>query len=240
MNFDYKTIVIAGLFAFMAFYVTKCNSDRQTEELRAELHKNELKMDTLKKISDTQYEKLVADTVTKRDMFNILKAMEMDIKNPKIITRIEYKQKDVEKTMDNLDVKDGSVHIEDYYPNKEKQTLKYTGDVDLKTKKGIGKFQFQSQKLDLVISETEKGLWKATLKTDSEFVQLGNVDVQTLPVTTEVKKNWKYFGGAKYNTTSDKTTRSYEILGGFRYKRLNVLGSVNTNSQIGIGMMLDF
>ena len=156
MNLDFKTIVIAGLFAFMAFYVTKCNSDKQTEELRAELHKNEIKMDTLKKISDTQYEKLVADTVTKRDMINILKAMEMNIKNPKIITRIEYKQKDVEKTMDHVNIQNDSVHIEDYYPSKEKQTLKYTGDISLVSKKGKGKFQFQPQKLDLVVSEIKE------------------------------------------------------------------------------------
>jgi hypothetical protein len=240
MNFDYKTIVIACLFAFMAFYVTKCNSDKQTEELRAELHKNEIKMDTLKKISDTQYEKLVADTVTKRDMINILKAMEMDIKNPKIITRIEYKQKDVEKAMDNVTVQNDSVHIEDYYPSKEKQTLKYTGDISLVSKKGKGKFQFQPQKLDLVVSETDKGIWKATLKTDNEFVEVNSLDVQTLPVAGQKIKNWKYFGGAKYNTTSDKTTRSYEILGGFRYKKLNVIGSVNTNSQLGVGLMFDF
>lgn len=240
MNLDYKTLVIAGLFAFMAFYVTKCNSDRQTEELRAELHKNELKMDTLKKISDTQYEKLVADTVTKRDMIKILKAMEMDIKNPKIITRIEYKQKDVEKPMDHVTVQNDSVHIEDYYPSKEKQTLKYTGDISLVSKKGKGKFQFQQQKLDLVVSETNKGIWKATLKTDNEFVEVNSVDVQSLPVAEQKIKNWKYFGGAKYNTTSNKTVQSYEILGGFRYKKLNVIGSVNTNNQLGVGLMFDF
>jgi hypothetical protein len=240
MQLDFKTIVIAGLFAFLTFFITKCNSDRQTEELRAELHKNEIKMDTLRKISDTQYEKLVADTVTKRDMIKILKQMELDIKNPKIITRIEYKQKDVEKDIDHLTVENDSVHIEDYYPSKEKQTLKYTGDVNLTTKKGRGKFEFKPQKLDLVISETDKGMWKATLKTDNEFVEVNSLDVQTLPVTIEKQKNWKYFCGAKYNTNSNKTNKNYEIIGGFRYKKLNLLGSINTNTQLGIGLMLDF
>ena len=233
MKLDFKTIVIAGLFAFMAFYITKCNSDKETEGLRAELHKNEIKMDTLKKISEDQYEKLVADTVTKRDMAKIIKELEIDVKNPKIITRIEYRQKDVEKPMDNVIVENDSVHIEDYYPSKEKQTLKYTGGISLVTKQGKGKFQFQPQRLDLVISETDKGIWKATLKTDSEFVEVNSLDVHTLPVAEQKIKNWKYFGGFKYNTTSDKVTQSYEILGGFRYKKLNVLGSMNTNSQLG-------
>jgi hypothetical protein len=240
MKLDFKTIVIAGLFAFMVFYITKCNSDKQTEELRAELHKNEIKMDTLKKISDTQYEKLVADTVTKKDMAKIIKDLEMEVKNPKIITRIEYKQRDVEKAMDNVIVENDSVHIEDYYPSKEKHTLKYTGGISLVSKQGKGKFEFKPQKLDLLISETDKGMWKATLKTDNEFVEVNSLDVHTLPVAEQKIKNWKYFGGAKYNTTSDKTTQSYEILGGFRYKKLNVLGSVNTNSQLGVGLMFDF
>jgi hypothetical protein len=241
--FDFKSLVIAGLFVFIALYINNCTHKNETEALKAELHKNELRNDVLKKISVTQYEKMVADTVTKRDLMKLIKDLEIKVDNPKIITRIEYKQRDVEKPIDGIIVKDNTVNIEDYYPSKEKQTLKYTAIVDVVKQKGIGKFEFKPQTVDLVFSETTKGFWKATLKTDSEFVELGNVDVQALPsaINTEDKKNnWGTLGGLKYNTNSNNSNQNIEVMGGFRYKKVNVIGSANTNSQLGVGLILEF
>jgi HD superfamily phosphohydrolase len=239
-TFNLKTIIIIGIFVFLALYVSKCSHDNETEKLRTELKKETLRNDTLKKISEDIYEKLVADSLTKKELFKILKQLEIDVKNPKIITRIEYKQKDVEKEVDEIKLKDSILQIIDFYPNKDQYTLKYSSDINLINKKGKGKFEFIAQSLDLVISETEKGLWKATLKTDNEFVEINSLDVQTLPdVTQPQKSNWAKFGGVKYNTNLNDN-KNLEILGGVRYKKLSVLGSANSSSQLGLGFMLDF
>lgn len=242
--FDTKTLIIGGLFAFMAFYITKCTSDRENEQLKTELHKETLRNDTLKKISETQYEKYVADTVTKKDMMKLLKELGVDVKNPKIITRIEYVQKNIEKPIDDIVVKDDKIKIEDFYPNKELKTITYNADIDLKTKKGIGKFTFKPQALDLIVSETKEGLWKATLKTDNEYVEIKSLDVQSLPLPKETLNNWGWLGGVKYNTTLnnnyENNKNNVELLGGVRYKKFNVIGSANTNSQIGGGVLIEF
>jgi hypothetical protein len=240
--FNFKTLVIAGIFVFIALYVAKCSHDNETEELRAALHKEELRNDTLKKINEDTYEKLVADTVTKREILKIIKQLEIDVKNPKIVTRIVYQQKDVEKDVDYVDIVDSVLQVIDYYPKEENHTLKYSNKINLITKKGVGKFEFKPQNLDLVISETERGRWKATLKTDNEFVMINSLDVQALPevITDPTRSNWSKFAGVKYNTTIDKTNNNLEVLGGFRYKKISLMGSANTSSQLGLGLMLDF
>lgn len=240
--FDFKTLVITGIFVFVALYISKCSHDNETEELRANLRKQELRNDTLKKLSEDTYEKLVADTVTKREMMKLLKKLEIDVKNPKILTRIVYQQKDVEKDVDYVDIVDSILQVVDYYPKEENHTLKYSNRINLITKNGVGKFEFKPQNLDLVISETERGFWKATLKTDNEFVTINSLDVQTLPevVTDPTRSNWSKFAGVKYNTTIDKTNNNIEVLGGFKYKKISLLGSTNTSSQVGLGLMFDF
>lgn len=241
MKFDIKIIALVILAILLTFQFSKCSSNKEKEKLMADLHKEILKGDKLKKISDTQYEKLVADTLTIKQLKNVVSDLGLKVDNPKIVTRIVYQQKDVEKPVDGVVVKEDSLFIEDYYPNKEKSTLKYTANVNIKTKKGVGKFKFQPQGLDLIVSETAKGLWKTTLKTDNEFVTINSVDVQSLPsVTSDKTNNWGTLGGLKYNMGLSEKSENVEVIGGIRYKRVNIIGSANTNKQVGIGLLFEF
>jgi hypothetical protein len=164
------------------------------------------------------------------------------VKNPKIVTRIQYINRDVETKIDGIVVKDSTVKFRDSYPTKENPTISYEGEINLITKQGKGKFNFKPQNLDLIISETETGLWKSTLKTDSEYVIINSLDVQSLPSVTKEQKvdNWGVLGGVKFNTTLNESDQNLELLGGIRYKKIFVIGSANTNKQIGIGTLFEF
>lgn len=241
-KFNLGTIAIIVLLFFGILQFNKCSSDREKDKLKAELHAQLLRGDTLKKISDTQYEKLVADTLTKKRLKQIIDSLGIIVKNPLVVTKIVYQQKTVEKDVDGIVVKDSIVSVEDYYPNKEKQTIKYTSKINLKTTKGTSKFEFQPQTMDLVVSQEANGLWKATFRTDSEFVNINSVDVLALPSVTKeiVVNNWGTLGGVKYNTSMTNKGSSLEVLGGVRYKKVNIIGSASTNKELGVGLIIEF
>ncbi len=241
-KFNLGTIAVIILLFLGIMQFNKCSSDKEKDKLKAELHAQILRGDKLKKISDTQYEKLVADTLTKKQLKHVVDSLGIAVKNPLIVTKIVYQQKTVEKDVDGIVVKDSVVNVEDYYPSKEKQTIKYTSKIDLKTSKGTSKFEFKPQSMDLVVSQEDNGLWKATFKTDNEFVNINSVDVLALPSVTKevVTNNWGTLGGLKYNTSMSDKSSSLEVLGGIRYKKVNVIGSASTNKELGVGLILEF
>lgn len=241
-KFNLGTIAVIILLFLGILQFNKCSSDKVKDRLKAELHAQILRGDKLKQISDTQYEKLVADTLTKKQLKHVVDSLGMVVNNPLIVTKIVYQQKTVEKNVDGVIVKDGIVNVEDYYPSKEKQTIKYTSKIDLKTTKGTSKFEFKPQSMDLVVSQEPNGFWKATFKTDSEFVSINSVDVLALPSVTKevITNNWGTLGGVKYNTSMGNNTNNLEVLGGVRYKKINIIGSASTNKELGVGLIIEF
>lgn len=231
--------LILGIFIFILLYIGKCSSDKENENLKAQLNKEVLRNDSLVKISDGQYRKYVADTLTLSQLKKEIKNLGVKVDNPKTITKIVYMPKEVEKQIDGVVVKDSMIFIEDYYPQKENHFLKYTSKINIKTVKGDSKFQFQPKKLNLVVSQTNDGLWQTNIIGD-EWLEIASLDVKSLPQETTKIKNWFKFAGLKYNSSLDKTNQNLEVLGGFRYKKIGVIGSVNTNSQVGLGLTLDF
>lgn len=235
-----KFLLILGVLVL--FFIQKKCSDLKIEKFQTEINKQVLKNDTLKQINDTQYEKLVADTLTIKELKKEISKIGIKVKNPKIIFDTQYKQRDIEKNIDSVKVKSNTLDIIDYYPNRESYTLQYESTIDLNTKKGKSKFTFKPQNLDIVVSETEGGLWKANFKTDSEYVTIDKVDVKSLPSVTKETKidNFKYLTGIKYNTNLSGDKNSFEVIGGIRYKRVGILGSVNSDKQLGIGTILEW
>jgi hypothetical protein len=235
-------LIILTMTIILLFIVTRSCYQREIEKLRAENKKNILRGDSLVKINETTYTKYVADSLTIRELRKIIQDLDIKVKNPKMLTRIVYVNKDIEKDIDGIVVNDSIINILDHYPNKENATITYDASLNILTQKGRSKFSFKEQQLNLVVSQDKNGMWRATLKTPNEFVNINSLDVLTLPsVTEEVKvKNFGWLLGAKYNTNLTSDTNNAELLGGFRYKRVNIIGSVNTDKQIGLGTLFEF
>jgi hypothetical protein len=235
-------LVILGMTIVLLFFVTKSCYEKEIEKLKAENKKTLLRNDKLVKLNETTYTKYVADSLTKKELQKEVDKLKLKIKNPKILTRIVYVNKDIEKEIDGIVVNDSIIKILDHYPNKENATITYDASLNVITQKGNSKFSFKEQQLNLVVSQDKNGMWRATLKTPNEYVNINSLDVLTLPsVTEETKlKNFGWLLGGKYNTTLDNDRNNVELLGGFRYKRINVIGSFNTDRQIGAGALFEF
>ena len=70
---------------FATYKITRFFTDKSQEKLRRELRVEKIKNDTLTKIKEGLYTKLVADTLTKRELRQKVDSLKLEIKDPKII-----------------------------------------------------------------------------------------------------------------------------------------------------------
>lgn len=183
--------------------------------------------DTLIVIDSTQYSKMVADTLTIKELRDRIKYLEIEnIKKPQSITEIKWKIRDGEKTVDTvfLPTEGKPLYVSDYYPNKENPFVNYT------LNDTIGKFKFYPTKLSLVVSENRDGTWKVDTKAP-EYFEITDIRAVALdrPIT---KKTTPFYVGGGVQKQNDKYPIS--VLGGFRIKRTIIFGGVNTDGNVEV------
>lgn len=215
-------IIIIALILGLLFTINSCSEKINQFEIEYKL-----KHDSLKQISDTQYRKLIADTLTIKELKKEVSRLQLEnIKKPRIITEIDWKIKDGEKIVDTLflPTKDQALFVSDYYPNKEKPFVNYT------LKDSVGKFKFYPAKISLVVSENNDGTWQVDSKVP-EYFQITDIKAVGLKKKPIEKTSPFYIGGG-VQKQNDKYPLS--VLGGFRIKRTIIFGGINTNGQVEV------
>ena len=210
--------VIIALTSFFLNRITTLNKD------------HEIETDVLRKISGTQYRKVVADSLTKREMKKLIDSLEIEaIKNPKIVTIVDVQVKEGKKTVDTLylPTENKKLYVSDYYPNKEKPFVNYT------LNDTIGRFKFYPFQMSLVILETEAGNWVVDTKVP-EYFEITDIKAVARPKPT-IQKTTPFYIGGKVQKQNEEYPIS--VLGGFRIKRVIIFGGVNTKGQAEIGTL---
>ena len=100
---------------------------------------------------------------------------------------------------------------------------------------------FSNDKLDLKVHTLVQGQLK-DIKVDYKiYPQKVIVQEKTIEKTVLVKDNFGTIILGKYNHTLDPNTpSSLEVGAGIRIKKVSILGTINTNKQIGIGTIIEF
>lgn len=190
----------------------------------------EIKTDSLRKISDTQYRKVVADSLTKREMRRLIDSLQIEsIKKPKVVTIVDVQVREGVKTVDTLYLPNekSKLYVSDYYPSKEKPFVNYT------LRDTIGKFKFYPFKMSLVVSETEAGNWVIDGKFP-EYFEITDIKAVGRPKPV-LQKTTPFYLGGKIQKQNERYPLS--VLGGFRLKRTIFFGGVNTDGNVEIGTL---
>lgn len=99
---------------------------------------------------------------------------------------------------------------------------------------------FSNDKLDLKVHTLVQGQLK-DIKVDYKIhPQKVTVQEKTIEKTVLIKDNFGTIILGKYNHTLDPNNpSSLEVGGGIRIKKVSILGTINTNKQIGIGTVIE-
>lgn len=217
-NKIFKLAIALLLVAVVMLWFQRDQARKETFRTTQELRKKIISADKLEKLSEGYYQKLIADTLTKKQL-NKLAADIIELKNrePISVTTTIIKPVEVIKETDDISVKEDSVFIEDYYPEKENSFLKYTNRLSLSSLKGVSKFKFDSIKLQQVVTKKENGLYQVDFK-GPEFLELQSLDIQTEPIKETKRDKIGILLGTNYGKSMNTDT---EFIGINAYLRVN-------------------
>lgn len=231
-------IVIAGIFWFQ-----KRSAEKEAFRAQQEIRKKVIAEDSLVKLSNGYYQKLVADTLTKQQLVKLAAdIVELKNRKPVSVTTTIIKPVEIIKETDNISVKQDSVFIKDFYPNKDNPFLKYSNRFSLKTQKGLSTFSFDTISLKQVVTKKENGLYQIDFK-GPDFLELKSIDIQTEPIVEPVKDNWGTLIGVDYGTNLDKVKNIdnfVELSVYQRYKKFYLGVGVTTNKDVKGGIKIEF
>lgn len=229
------TVVIAIL------WVQKNQAYKEAFQSKQEMRKGVIYRDSLVKLADGYYQKLVADTLT-RSQLNELARQIVDIKKlqPVSVTTTVIKPINVVKETNEVKVSEDSISIQDFYPNKDNPFLTYKNKLSLTTQSGVSTFDFNEITLKEVISKKENGLYQVDFK-GPPFIQVKSINIQTEPIEKEVKDKKGVLIGLSYGTNLDsKESSNFVELNVYqRYNKFYIGGGVDTNKNVKGGVKIE-
>lgn len=224
----------------LVFWIQKNKAQNETFQAKQEIKRRTIAEDSLLKLSDGYYQKLVADTLTKKELKRLAEdIIELKNRKPVSVTKTIIQPVEIRKETDSVSVTKDSVFIEDFYPGKDNSFLKYTNRLSLTTQQGISNFDFQSITLTNVVTKKENGLYQVDFK-GPEFLELKSLDIQTEPVIQPVKDNWGTLIGLEYGKNLDSDENIFELNAYQRYKKFYIGGGVSSNKNIKGGFKIEF
>lgn len=224
------------IFFWLKGFLVKKELDAQKEKYRVEL----IRSSELEKIADGYYQKVVADTLTQKELKRLAEEL-IDLKNrkPVSITKTVVQPVEIRKEVDSISIQKDSIFIADYYPNKINPFLTYTNRLSLNTETGVSNFNFNQITLSTVVTQKKDGLYQVDFK-GPEFLKLKSLDIQTEPTETTSKDNWGTLIGVEYGQNLKNNTNIFEANIYQRYKKFYIGGSVSTNKDLKGGIKFEF
>jgi len=233
-------IILIVLFFLTGFFVSKHFSDKRKQEILRELKTEKIKNDTLVKIDSTTYKKLVADTLTKKQLEKKVKDLKIKVKNAQTASTVSFKPKDIKKQTDTVyRTKDTTINTVDYYPNKEKPFVRYSSILSLKDTTSISNWKFYKQRFSLVVAKDKDGLYKVVTKVP-KFIEITDVDVLSQPKEKTKKDNFGFLVGAGYGKDLNIEKDFVSFNTGIRYKKTYLNLNITTNNTINLGLSYEF
>lgn len=239
----YKLIVVAliiiGAFSFILIQNAGLKSDL------VDYKKTILQKDSLQKIREGEYTKLVNDLKSSNDLKKYIKEISdstyQDIKRnkekPLIITKVTTIPKTIQ-TIDTVYIDTLGVRtITSYYPNKDSMHIKHTSII--KDKESKNTWEFSPLKLNVIVTQQKDGMYRARFVGPS-WIEAQEVTVNSLSLSPITERKFKFLLGASGGYDFNYRNVSAGIYTGFRYKNQIVLVNGNTNKVVSLGYIKEF
>lgn len=198
-----------------------------------------IKHDSLVKLKDGLYTKLIADTLTNKELKKVIDSLELKVKNPEIVIQEVIVIKEIEKEVDGIVVKDSTLTIDDNYPNKDNPFVTYNAVFNLKDSTGVSKFTFSPIKLSLGIGLNKNGTYYVNTKVP-DFIEVKDVVVQALPMIPSKKDNFGVLVGGGLGFDLTDGTQFLELNAGIRIHKFYLGVAGTTNNTVTAGAKIEF
>lgn len=227
-------LLIGGGFAAKKWY------DNKLEEKDIAYKELVLERDTLKQVSETQATKLVDDTKTIKELEEEVKDLGIKLdEKPKVITKIKYVFKEVEKPTDSITIENDTLTVKDYYPNKENPFIEYETEIDLNTNLGNSKWNFNPIDIAITLSQRDDGIWKSDIK-KPEFITINDFEIIATPLDIPKLDNFGWLLGAGYGKDFRTDSNFIRVSGGLRYKKIYLDLGASSNENVDLGIKFEF
>ncbi len=202
------------------------------------------KLDTLKKESEGQYAKLVNyfenDKSLKKDLANMNKELSDLIRkqNERILmlnSSIITLEGAINSGLVTPDPTDSSIiNLAIQYPNSNDPFINWRGKIFTNTSSYIGEWSFGKLPIQVVLTETERGLWNSRL-IGPDWLKVDSINVKSLPPSDFGKKDntsnfGLMFGGGYISSLNPSQLNGIMIGVGAQYENSSVIfnyGSIN-------------
>ena len=239
----YKLIIVALIFIGAFSFILIQNAGLKSDLV--DYKKTILQKDSLEKIREGEYTKLVNDLKSSNDLKKYIKEISdstyQDIKRnkekPLIITKVTTVPKTIQ-TIDTVYIDTLGVRtITSYYPNKDSMYIKHTSII--KDKESKNTWEFSPLKLNVIVTQQKDGMYRARFVGPS-WIEAQEVTVNSLPLSPITERKFKFLLGASGGYDFNYRNISAGIYTGFRYKNQIVLVNGNTNKIVSLGYIKEF
>jgi len=222
--------------------------NQMQKKLYDEIHsanKTIIGMDKLKKEDDGQYSKLVNYFNSQKDLNNQLKEQNKELYN--LIKKQDERLLMINNTIitlrDEVTEGFGSINKDDtnridlklQYPDAKNSFITWNGFVNRKTAFYRGEFSFGKLPLQIVMTETDRGIWKSRL-IGPEWLIVDSMEINSLPLPTPEKQSYfsLLFGAGYQKSFNTSITDALSLGFGAQYKKHILLLDINSNKQVGL------
>lgn len=239
----YKLIIVALIFIGAFSFILIQNAGLKSDLV--DYKKTILQKDSLEKIREGEYTKLVNDLKSSNDLKKYIKEISdstyQDIKRnkekPLIITKVTTVPKTIQ-TIDTVYIDTLGVRtITSYYPNKDSMYIKHTSII--KDKESKNTWEFSPLKLNVIVTQQKDGMYRARFVGPS-WIEAQEVTVNSLPLSPITERKFKFLLGVSGGYDFNYRNVSAGIYTGFRYKNQIVLVNGNTNKIVSLGYIKEF
>lgn len=247
MKQNYLYIIIAILALMIMYLAFFKKDDDKYDTLRREM----VKSNTLLKVSEGNYKKLVDDYNTSSDLMDSLlktnKDLHKDIEksNDKVVslTQVLFKLKDraihLEPGKDISEVLEKKDTLDFFYPDEVDPLI--THSISFVSERSIySMWKFNAIPLDLVVTETSSGVFETNLSTNP-FLEVTSLKVNTVKLKPDTAPKERIFGWAYgAGVWKSPTSIGVDVYGGVRVKNTNILLRVQPSVDPQVGAMILF
>jgi uncharacterized membrane-anchored protein YhcB (DUF1043 family) len=249
----FGVIIVLILWIVWGDIQSKAEQKRLYEKLQ-EQNKMIVDMDVTTKEKDGQYAKLVNYFEDQKSLLGSLKE-----DNRELYDQIKGQDEKIlmlNKTIISLEEKINEGEITENpedstvfdlaltYPNSDESFINWNGSIFTKTKTYKGKWSFGELPLQVVMTETERGLWKSRL-IGPEWLLVDSIEVKSLPpqeFSNEPElRPWSLFLGGGYIRSFDPNLSNALSFGtGVKFKSHSLFLNGTTNKTIGFNYYYQF
>lgn len=239
MNKYIIACLLAIIFILSIIFIYTSISDKSDITY---LRKSVIEKDSLLKVRDGEYTKLVNDTKKNSDLKNEVKDISestfKDIKDNKekitSVTGVVVQPKDLKKEDKAQITSNNELYLSSYYPSKDSAFVKYSASVKDSTVNSS--WEFFPLKIDVIVTQQKDGIFRARF-VGPKWIQVNNLSVNSLPMSKITERNLKFLVGASGGYRFEENDFVVGVSTGLRYKSNIFILNGTSNKIVSLGYL---